>query len=310
MATTKGNGIPIEYTKAFFEGNEREEMELYAMYLSQQVRKAAKAFNEPKFTIKDTGTSYRVVNHWSKLGVIDDDRGGDSKQWRKLSLMDMMWLKVAGEMRRFGFPLEKILHAKQRLFSAPSYTHGECPYFEYAVLRVVFMKEETYILVFADGNAYPISGASLNARNLCGVIDSYLCLNMNQLVQELYSNKFDFYPKVENTSLRLTAEELSLLGDMRSGQFESIRVRLRDGKIELIEATQTVKSQRRIIEILEDARYQDIEVKRADGQVVSIKRTIKKHPGKTATEDLRALTNPSRSSENPKSEANDSHAHR
>jgi len=307
-AKSKEPTIPIEYAKAFFEEDEKEELELYYHFASKKGKEASKMLNLKNATIKDTDQTYRVINHWSSEGLIEDDREKDSKQWRKMSIIDIVWIRIIAEMRKFGLPLDKIKYAKKQLWFSPEYTEGKVPFFEWAVARVICRKLETYILVFADGNAYPISKESLDARNRCSFLDCYISINLNNLVMDIFKDK-DFYPHA--AGFTLTEDELSLINDIRKGNFESIRIRLKDGKIEMIEATESINAQKRIIEILNDADFQDIEVKKKDGKIVSIKRTVKTKTASKATENLRASsTAPLRPSEKPKSKAVHSNAHR
>ena len=79
-----------------------------------------------------------------------------------------------------------------------------------------------------------------------------------------------------SVSLELTTEELELLYMMRMEEYESIRVKMFDGKIERFEATELIKNETRIIDILKKGRYQSIEIKQDQGRIVQIKRTIRK----------------------------------
>lgn len=300
--------IPIEYAKAFLEEDEKEELELYYHFTSEKGREASNMLNLKNATIKDTDQTYRIINHWSSEGLIDDDREKDSKQWRKMSIIDIVWIRVITEMRKFGLPLDKIKYAKKQLWDSPSYTKGKCPFFEWAVARVICRKLETHILVFPDGNAYPISKESLDARNRCSFLDSYVSINLNNLIMDIFKGR-DFYPK--SVGYTLSEDELNLINDVRKGNYESIRIRMKDGEIELIEATESTNAQKRIIEILSEADFQDIEVKQRDGKIVSIKRTVQKKPASKATGQTRApsFTEPLRSSGKPKSNAVHSNAH-
>ncbi len=50
--------------------------------------------NEKKYAIKDTDASYRSINHWSSLGLLDDVREDNNKGWRKFSIIDIVWLRI------------------------------------------------------------------------------------------------------------------------------------------------------------------------------------------------------------------------
>ena len=49
----------------------------------------------------------------------------------------------------------------------------------------------------------------------------------------------------------------------------------RDGKIEMLESIERISEQTRIIDILKDHNYQNIELKQANGKIVCLNRTVK-----------------------------------
>src|SRR5207244_8824468 len=71
--------------------------------------------NEKQFTVKDGDVTYRVINHWTAQGLLDDGREDNSSDWRKFSLKDLLWLRVLRELRRFGLSLEMLRTAYNSL---------------------------------------------------------------------------------------------------------------------------------------------------------------------------------------------------
>jgi len=262
--------------------------------------------NEKKHTIKDTDQSYRVINHWCSLGLIEDERTSDS-DWRKLSLLDLIWIQIVAELRQFGFPLEKLNMTKNTLFNGKP---NLSPYtlFEFSIAQV-FMKSDQYLVVLPDGKAAAISGEMLEINMRLFDLKNYMCISLNTILSKLYTNK-DFSPVLRYVET-LNEDEAEVLFQMRCGVYESVSVKMKDGKIELIEATETIDAQKRLIELLKEADYQEIQVKTVEGKIVSIKRTIKRKPVTKPTGHTRAAsTEPLRPSEKPKSKAVRSNADR
>ena len=85
----------------------------------------------------------------------------------------------------------------------------------------------------------------------------------------------DLTPKSEST-ITLDSEEMELLFMIRMGNYENIIIKTTDGKIERLEASETLNSEKRIIEILNKGKYKKIEIQQFDGKVTHIRRTIKK----------------------------------
>ncbi len=278
----------------------------WASYMQGKSRPSMSALlNEKRHTIKDTDQSYRAINHWSSLGLIEDDRTSDSS-WRKLSLLDLIWIQIVAELRQFGFPLEKLQMTQKTLFGGRP-DHSPYVLFEFAIAQV-FLKSDQHLVVFADGKAAAISGEMLDANMQLFDVENFICISLNTIVSRLYKNQ-DFSPAFRYVET-LNKDEAEVLFQMRCGNYENVSVKMKDGKIELIEATQTIDAQKRFIELLKEADYQDIQVKTADGKVVSIKRTVKTKTVSKATENLRASsTEPLRQSDKPKSKAVRSNAH-
>ena len=90
----------------------------------------------------------------------------------------------------------------------------------------------------------------------------------------MYPDK-DLSP-VDGNTVQLNDEEMELLLLIRTGEYEQLTVKQQDGRIELIEGTQTEKPDERITEILGKGEWQDISLKQRDGKIVSIKRTVQK----------------------------------
>jgi len=59
--------------------------------------------------------SARVLNHWEKEGVLNDQREG-GRGWRKYSPMDRIWIQLVQQLRAFGYPLSKIKVLKENLY--------------------------------------------------------------------------------------------------------------------------------------------------------------------------------------------------
>jgi len=263
--------------------------------------------NEKKHTIKDTEMTYRLINHWSSLGLFEDERTDQSK-WRKLSLLDILWIHSVVGLREFGFPLEKVRLVRESLF--PRGSKGTViPFFEFAIAQVIAHQTEQCLIVFDNGSATAISGEMLDVNHRFSDIENYICINLNRIVSKVLKGK-DFSPVFRNVTT-LNEDEMEVLLHMRQNNCESVSVKMKDGKVELIEATQTEESQKKFIELVKEAKYQKIEVQIAGGEIVSIKRKVKTKPESKATEHTRASpsTEPLRSSDKPKSNAVPSNAH-
>ncbi len=85
----------------------------------EKVKELANALLQRHFIGTDTGVSYRVINHWENVGLIDNFRE-EGQRWRRFSFVEFIWVRMIDEMRRFGLPVESIKVVKQSLFQPAS----------------------------------------------------------------------------------------------------------------------------------------------------------------------------------------------
>lgn len=72
------------------------------------------------FTLKDLGVSARVLQNWSENGLlIEKERGKDMNH--RFNFIELMWLKIILELRRYGFPLEKIKRVKEYIVKSKTF---------------------------------------------------------------------------------------------------------------------------------------------------------------------------------------------
>ena len=70
--------------------------------------------NEQDHKIDDERLSSRLLNHWYKTGIIDDDRP-NSKGWKKFSISELVWVQVVFKLRKFGLDLNRIKLVKNHI---------------------------------------------------------------------------------------------------------------------------------------------------------------------------------------------------
>ena len=78
--------------------------------------KIKEQLNEQNHKIDDERLSSRLLNHWYKTGIIDDDRP-NSKGWKKFSISELVWVQVVFKLRKFGLDLNRIKLVKNHIDS-------------------------------------------------------------------------------------------------------------------------------------------------------------------------------------------------
>jgi hypothetical protein len=78
-----------------------------------------------------------------------------------------------------------------------------------------------------------------------------------------------------NTQDLLSTKEVAVLKMIRDSKYHSVTVVKRDGKIEMLEGIERIEEKTRIIDVLKEHNYQNIELKQANGKIVCLNRTVK-----------------------------------
>ncbi|WP_010180412.1 hypothetical protein [Aquimarina agarilytica] len=73
----------------------------------------------------------------------------------------------------------------------------------------------------------------------------------------------------------LTDKEIRVVEMLRNENFESLKVLKRNGKIDIIEGIEKIKDTKKIVDLLKQYEFQNLEIKQNDGRIVHINRTVR-----------------------------------
>lgn len=243
---------------------------------SETMQRLVETLNEKKYRISDTDETYRIINHWAELALIEDNKNSRGQGWRHFSLVDLVWLQIVRELRRFGFPLEKIRIVREFMFPRIPKTGLYVPEFEFYLCSAL-SENQVYAAVFDNGSAELALQSELNISQQIfeEQLSSCLLISLSQVIQHVPVPALQKLRTKHSLGISLNEQELELLWTIQQGTFENIKVRMKNGKIKLIEAEESIDIKERIIDILKKGNYQDISVRQEGGKVVSVKRTVK-----------------------------------
>ena len=243
---------------------------LLDFYNSLGARNTAKVLYERRALAEDNPISYRTLNHWETMGLIECERGGGTG-WRKFNAIEHAWLLVIKELRVFGIALENIPKLKPLFFQNYHPAFYPAPLIEYYFLEAIAQRYLVYLLVFEDGMGTLVNLFEYEKALRKKCLGNHLNIELNALMQ-----KIEVIQKLpQNFPFKAGFFEPSFFAQLREGHFDSITIRMKDGSIHLIEATQRFSKTINLSELLESGDYQDIEIKQENGQIVSLKRTLK-----------------------------------
>jgi DNA-binding transcriptional MerR regulator len=217
--------------------------------------------------------SYRIINHWEKNGLIEVERGEDGKGWRKFSLMDAMWISVIIELRKFGVSIENLNLIKNQLYhNDGKYKPSFYPVLEFYTALFMKEKEPIYILIFNDFQVKVATKTEIELRRATGSIPSHITIELISLLRVILKK-----PNLETKSKithELSEVEIQLLLEIRTRNYKSIKIRMKNGEINIFEK-EIEFVEDTIHKLLKQKNYDEISIIREDGNIRNIKQIIK-----------------------------------
>ena len=214
----------------------------------------------------------RLLSAWMKEGLIDDQVRHTKGAWIRFSLRDLIWIKIIERLRDFGMSLSQIKITKESLFTKKYWEYGDV-IFDYSILLAV-SKLPIILAVMDSGEAHLFSRPQIQYHEQITGLDDFLRIDLNKIVRFVF-NEPDLKP-IYKTAVELSTDELMVIHNLRSGGYKSIEVIMTDGRIERLKMSENIDVDKRMDQLLKDAKYQEIKILQKDGNIVSIKREIQK----------------------------------
>ena len=232
-----------------------------------------KNINTPYKGMAEMGLTYRLINHWEQNGIIEVERGVDGQGWRKFSFMDQIWIRFVVELRSFGISLENIKTIYDQLRTNDiDYSPSVYPRLEFFIHYFINYKTPIKLIILKDYKVLICTKEELESAEKDNLLDSYISINLHKLIQQVL--KKSFYKPNYNEEIKLSEKEIKILYHLRIGNYKSVKVLFKDGKIERLEG-EIVNVEKKIHEIMLENEYDEITITRENGEVVNTKRKIK-----------------------------------
>lgn len=244
----------------------------------EQFKKFCVRVNEKKHSMRDADTTYRIINHWTELGLFDDARPDDSMDWRKLSLKDIMWLRMARDLRKFGIPLDTLKLTYKSLWKR---RYGGSkriyPWMEVAI-ALCQLRRQVILAVREDGYAEITSPASLALSDMLTGVPSLIRINVNNIWREVIGDKDGKYIPVERVPFGLQPNEIDACAAMQDTDDGAVTMHLKDGKVTRIDTSKKVDGAERIGDILKETHFGEVTMKVENGKAVHTQMVKKEKP--------------------------------
>jgi len=244
-------------------------------YRSKVGKEASKYLNSQSLPISNVAQS-RILNHWEKEGVLKDKRE-EGKGWRKYSPMEVVWIHILIELRKFNFSLSNIIVLKNSLEKmSDKVEFSEMPELELYVRHTLSKPKQVYLMIYPDGNGFAAFKDELDDLKEFGVVGSHISIDLLTILKKVFPR---LSLKVEFTiDWNLSSSESELLYDIRSGRFNEISMELKDGKIKRYEVSEIIEDKSLFRKVAREYPFQRIETSIKEGKMVSMRRIISKKP--------------------------------
>ncbi len=160
---------------------------------------------EKRYDIGKTAISYRTINYWEQVGLLDDQRTEQGHGWRKFSIIDIAFISLITHLRNIGLSIDVLKNTKrcltgdlqlsyiqdQELITYKSEKHMTMMEFAYA--RALGLKDggNTYLLIETSGFTEVMTEKDLHMNRIWGELpDTYIYINLNSLFKKTVNDKF------------------------------------------------------------------------------------------------------------------------
>lgn len=179
---------------------------------------------EKKFKSSELKINRRVLSHWRQSGLLDTREKNTTTM---LSFLELFWLQVAMELRRFGVSLENIKITKESFFK-----NSNAVLLETYLLRSFIHKDKDFFMIIApDGRADVGTRDEIDLSEFVGYIQTnYIKINFNIIKNYFIKEKSDLVSK-ENIPSYLNDKETSIIDILRSGEYKEVSIRFKNGVV-------------------------------------------------------------------------------
>jgi len=250
---------------------------------SDSFKKFCIQVNEKKHSMRDADTTYRIINHWTQLGLFDDARPDDSMDWRKLSLKDVMWLRMARDLRKFGVPLDTLKLTYKSLWKRRY--GGSKRVFPWLEVAIAFCRLRTQVILVVqeDGYAEITTPESLLLSDMLTGVPSLIRINVNNIWREVVGDKEGKYIPIQRAPFGLQENQMDACAAIQDADDGTVTMHLKDGKVTRIDTSKQVDGAERITDIINEVKetgFGEITMKVENGKTVHTQMVKKEKPKK------------------------------
>lgn len=224
-----------------------------------------KLFRMAQFTARDLAISYRELNHWSEIGLIDDERGDNENGWRKFSLAGLVWVQIIRELRAIGVGIDVIERAKKSLFT-PQADESALDMLG-AIARCVSTQKPVFVVVAEDFAKIMLLN-EFEQRLRQERQKPFVTIRLDQILSELMPELDWTIRDVNNSSDKLSKAETRALEVIRDGSFEQVTIIKENGKIDRLEKLTSHRKTFEIADLIKKVGFGKVNAVMKNGEII------------------------------------------
>ena len=215
----------------------------------------------------------KVLNDWIKkeIVLVSDVDKGKVKRFDKL---EIIWLHLVVDLRKFGVPLDKIKYIRQQLL----YKVKNFSYLKYSVLKTI-LGEDDYMLVFETGEISFINIETYYKLTKRGRFPMHITIRLIDYVKKEFDNNtfdtdYNYLYDIDHL------EKLKLLFFLKTNLYQVIRLTISKGDTRLILNSNDIEDNAFIKKALTDWKFDKVTIIIDDYSEVDIINTTNSSNGK------------------------------
>ncbi|MBI4037789.1 hypothetical protein HY382_01955 [Candidatus Curtissbacteria bacterium] len=226
--------------------------------------------NKKRFRVADTTLTYRQVNVLSKDKLLNDGRK-QKEGWRKFSYKELVYLLLVDELKKFGVQHSQ-LKPLWKFFFEDQYASDMAIGVAMARIEITILFLPNGGVLFCDPINYLLYGSDK---------DTYIHTTLNKFVSKVSIKRDGMLatPKKTFASLFLqsaiSVKEKQVIKLLRDKDFNSVRIKKKDGDISHLHAGRTMGNEKPIsaedlIKVIQKSDFQDVSLVKRNGKIVNL----------------------------------------
>jgi hypothetical protein len=176
---------PDKKTFASSLGVDPETQKVFDLYFStKEGKENSWLLNDQTFRVGTEIVSSRVMSHWELNGLLTVVR--QNSEWRKFSIMDMLWLYIMTQLREsYEVSLDKLKTIKVSLEDKKESYGVAMPLLEVYTMLALTKGKDVVLVIFPDCSAKPFLNKYVHELLKDFGMNNFMVLNLNKILERV-----------------------------------------------------------------------------------------------------------------------------